>query len=269
VALTAVAGCASPNEVAAVGAESRRPEAGGAPSPAPGAPEGERPPVAVVELFTSEGCSSCPPADAVLRELSASPEAGRSVFALSFHVDYWDDLGWPDPFADRGSTARQRAYANALGGSGLYTPQMIVDGREAFVGSDRARAQHSVAAALSRPAAASVALTAAARGAEVEARYRVTGAPGDAALHLALVESSTTVRVLRGENAGRTLRHDNVVRAFRSVPLDDAPSGAVTLVRRGGPAPGSGALAVIAYVQRPTLEIVGAAQAAVGAGAAP
>jgi hypothetical protein len=269
VVLATVAGCASPNEVAAVGAESRIPEASGVPPPAPGTPEGERPPVAVVELFTSEGCSSCPPADDVLRELSASPEAGRSVFALSFHVDYWDDLGWPDPFADRGSTARQRAYAKAFGGSGLYTPQMIVGGREAFVGSDRARAQRSVAAALSRPAAASVAITAAAHGDDVNARYRVTGAPGGATLHLALVESSTTVRVLRGENAGRTLRHDNVVRAFRSAPLDEALSGTTTLERRGGPAPRSGALAVIAYVQRPTLEIVGAAQAAVVAGAAP
>jgi hypothetical protein len=146
----------------------------------------------------------------------------------------------------------------------MYTPQMIVGGRDGFIGSDRARARRSVAAALSRPAVASLTLAADTRGGAIEARYNVAGAPRGAELHLALVEANITSRVPRGENAGRALRHDNVVRAFRSVPLDDAPSGAATLAPRRGPAPRHGALAVIGYVQRPTLEIVGAAQVPVG-----
>jgi hypothetical protein len=233
------------------------------------APAGDLPPVAVVELFTSEGCSSCPPADEVLGEIAASGGAGRQVFALSFHVDYWDELGWPDPFADPANTDRQRAYARAFRERGLYTPQLVVGGREGFVGSDRARARRSVDAALSRPASARVDLAVTARDGAAQARYEVAGAPPGARLILALVERSRTVEVRRGENAGRTLRHDNVVRAFQSVSLDDAAAGSVTLAARPGTPPRPDALAVIGYVQRPTLEIVGAAEAAVAPAAAP
>src|SRR5215471_1797760 len=100
---------------------------------------------AVVELFTSEGCSSCPPADAVLRDLS-----GADLYPLSFHVDYWNELGWVDPFSAVWATERQRTYARALGERGVYTPEMIVNGRDAFVGSDRAHAARSIDKALAK-----------------------------------------------------------------------------------------------------------------------
>jgi hypothetical protein len=224
------------------------------------APEGELAPVAVVELFTSEGCSSCPPADELLRELATRQRDGDGrVLTLSFHVDYWNELGWPDPFSDPEYTARQRAYARALGGSGMYTPQMIVGGRDGFVGSDRERARRSIDQALSGAASARVSLTLAEGGGAVRARYAVAGAPGGAVLQVAVVQAGVVSRVPRGENAGRTLRHENVVRAFRSVPLDGAPSGEATLPLPAGARPGE--LSVVAYVQRPTLEILGAAQA--------
>src|SRR5882757_9487139 len=102
---------------------------------------GERP--IVVELFTSEGCSSCPPADALLAGLASRPE----VLALSFHVDYWDRLGWKDPFSSPEATQRQHRYAELLGTSTVYTPQIIVDGKWQAVGSDRSEVERALDAA--------------------------------------------------------------------------------------------------------------------------
>ena len=100
-------------------------------------------PVAVVELFTSEGCSSCPPADVLLSKLSAeTAKSGSGVYYLAFHVDYWDRLGWPDRFASADYTARQRAYAAAAGTRQVYTPQAVVNGAgKGFVGSDATAAR--------------------------------------------------------------------------------------------------------------------------------
>jgi hypothetical protein len=201
--------------------------------------------VAVVELFTSEGCSSCPPADSVLADLARSSE--RPVYALAFHVDYWDDLGWPDRFASPDNTARQQAYAHAFGTRGLYTPQMIVGGTEQFTGSDRDRADAAVARALARPA--SVRLSVHPRPPEsntVTVDYEAAGAPAGAVLNVAIVEHAASTPVRAGENAGKTLRHTNVVRAFRSAPLA-SPTGSV-VVQFPASLPREGA-EVIAYVQ--------------------
>lgn len=170
-------------------------------------------PFAVVELFTSEGCSSCPPADALFNELARQPR----VFALAYHVDYWNSLGWKDPFSKPEFTRRQETYAKTR----LYTPQMIVNGTEAFVGSDRSQATRAIAAALKRPATVELKL----RWQDDRVAYEVTGAPAGSILHLALIESGLVQKVPRGENAGRTLRHDNVVRDSVSVTLDNAATG--------------------------------------------
>jgi hypothetical protein len=180
--------------------------------------------VAVVELFTSEGCSSCPPADIALAALERQTP---SVYALEFHVDYWDDLGWPDPFSSPDWTRRQRAYAQSLGGSDLYTPQMIVAGTDAFVGSDRTRAQGDIARALRK--AASVHLSVHPRAAgpgTVAVDFEALDAPTDATVHIAVVQHEAATDVRAGENAGRTLRHVNIVRAFAEAR---PPSSTVTL----------------------------------------
>lgn len=102
----------------------------------------------IVELFTSEGCSSCPPADALLQKLSAQqPVAGVQIIPLEFHVDYWDNLGWPDPFADRSYTNRQSAYQAHFGERSNYTPEMVVNGSAHFVGSNQAEALSAIASA--------------------------------------------------------------------------------------------------------------------------
>src|SRR5205823_8102402 len=114
---------------------------------------GERP--IVVELFTSEGCSSCPPADALLAELARRPD----VLALSFHVDYWDRLGWKDPYSSRAATDRQNRYAKLLALATVYTPQIVVDGRWEAVGSDRADVERALERARRDPPEVPVTLT--------------------------------------------------------------------------------------------------------------
>src|SRR5919204_3245433 len=164
----------------------------------------------LVELFTSEGCSSCPPADAVLARLQREqPVPGTQILVLSEHVDYWDDLGWKDPFSDRLFSDRQSAY-----GGRVYTPQAVVDGKVDVLGSDREALVKAIAAAARVPHA-SLHLTRTAQG----VRIAVNGlsAPSDADVMVAVVEDGLTSKVERGENAGRTLAHAAVVRALERV----------------------------------------------------
>ncbi len=214
------------------------------------------PPVAVVELFTSEGCSSCPPADQLLVDLAERGDAGLLV--LAFHVDYWNRLGWRDPFSDAAYSQRQRAYARSFASGRVYTPQMIVNGRREFVGSRRREAEAAVRQALEQPASAGITLRPSMIGDVVSVEYAVDGAPSGAVLHLALVQRRAEQAIPRGENKGRTLRHANVVRAFETV-LADAGTQTLTLPRGLQP----NEAAIIAYVQHPeTMHIAGAAQAA-------
>lgn len=205
----------------------------------------------LVELFTSEGCSSCPPADAALARLSSD-----RVIALSWHVDYWNELGWPDPFSSSAGTARQHAYARALGG-GTYTPEMIVAGREAFVGSNESRARQAISAAQARPARATISAAAERNGDRVIVRYGASGALDDASVGLALAESRVAVQVPRGENAGRRLEHVQVVRAAKSVPAAAGEAQAELTVPSG-----MGAGSVVVYLQhRTSLEVLAVTRA--------
>ena len=191
-------------------------------------PSSDGAPFAVVELFTSEGCSSCPPADRLLAQLAAEArDSGKPVFTLSFHVDYWNYLGWADPYSDAAFSARQQAYSWALRDR-VYTPQMIINGRRSFVGSDADRARRDLAEALQQPA--SVTLNAGVSPLTAEGvllvSYAAPDLPENAVVHLTVVERGLSQRVTRGENTGRTLDHDNVVRVFETV---EAPFGKVNL----------------------------------------
>jgi hypothetical protein len=160
----------------------------------------ERAPV-LVELFTSEGCSSCPPADQLLQKLDSQ------VFVLSEHVDYWDRLGWRDPFSSPVFTARQERYARALGAE-TYTPQMVIDGREQALGNDPAAVQKAIARAAARPKAP-LRLT-------VASGVVTVGFAGNGELWIAVADDSAVSNVTRGENQGRTLPHVAVVRTLKS-----------------------------------------------------
>lgn len=219
----------------------------------------KREPVAVVELFTSEGCSSCPSADHLLTEtLAAAAKTNRNIIGLSFHVDYWDRLGWKDPFSNHAFTKRQYAYGEHFKLSGVYTPQEVVNGQQEFVGSNRARQSSLLETALSQPASAGVQLTVGSPSANIRSvSYKLDGDLANAVLHVALVSKVAVTNVPRGENAGRKLVHNNVVRDFRTVSA--SPEGSVTLTFPGGFDPANGA--IVAYIQgQQRLDIRGALQ---------
>jgi hypothetical protein len=223
--------------------------------------------IAVVELFTSQGCSSCPPADAVFAELhDGSMKQGKAVYCLSFHVDYWNRLGWTDPYSQAAFSARQRDYAYAKSSLQVYTPQMIVNGQDGFVGSDRQQARSAIDAALRSPAQSTIELTAGAGSApgEIQVSYRVDG-PERQILHLALVQKEAMNHVPVGENAGKDLRHRQVVRDFRSVA---SATGEMTLRIPEGLA--WDGFEVIGYTQKgQTGVITGATRVSLGAAPLP
>jgi hypothetical protein len=177
--------------------------------------------VAVVELFTSEGCSSCPSADAVLAEVAEAHDP--RVFPLAFHVDYWNSLGWTDRFSSPAWSDRQRQYAGAFGTNSVYTPQMIVGGVEQFTGSDASRASTSIRHAFESHSATRIVITADSSGMrDLLVHFHTDSAPTGASVNVALVERNLVTHVESGENGGRTLLHDNVVRAFATRRLTDA-----------------------------------------------
>jgi hypothetical protein len=244
----------------------------GDPSAAEGAPSGRResavPHPVLVELFTSQGCYSCPPADRLLSRLGR--ESGGKVVPLAFHVDFWNSGGWRDPFSSSAWSRRQAAYTTALGAKSGYTPQAVVHGLAEMVGSDEERILAAVASAAARPAAdLSLALEPAASS--VTARVKIEIPPP---LHgrrwdvmLAVYEAGLVTAVQRGENKGRELRNDYVVRSLRRERLGKNDS-VVSEVSSRLPLESEwkrSQVGVVAFLQDPkTLEIGGVAVEALG-----
>jgi len=190
--------------------------------------------IAVVELFTSEGCSSCPPADELLSELKTTM-AGGNVFLLAFHVDYWNYLGWKDRFSDAAFSKRQNHYADVLHAD-VYTPQMIVNGKTVFVGSQRSQAEDAIAEALKYSPALKIQFHNSYEKDEerVKVQFNILtesrgeGDSKDEVLNIALVQKEATSDVARGENSGKKLHHVNVVRSFISVAASDEGSAEIS-----------------------------------------
>ncbi|MCX5743975.1 MAG: DUF1223 domain-containing protein [Proteobacteria bacterium] len=164
----------------------------------------------VLELFTSQGCSSCPPAEQVLASLGRDG-TGRPLAPLAFHVDYWNGLGWADPFSMPAWTERQHGYADAFGDRSVYTPELVIGGSVGLVGSSRDQIKKAITAA---PRIELLAATATWRPDAVDV---TATAPMGADVFVAVWEATTTTRVPRGENAGETLVSDRVVRRFERV----------------------------------------------------
>jgi hypothetical protein len=219
--------------------------------------EGARVPV-LLELFTSEGCSSCPPADRLLEVLDQKqPVAGAELIVLSEHVDYWDRLGWRDPFSSPQYTARQQEYASKFSRDGVYTPQLVVDGRFGFVGSDgreatlaiqRAMREQKIGIAISHVAHDGNHVTA-----HIESSASEQSTKGaKAVLYLAVADNRAESHVTRGENGGRNLAHVGVARVLRQVGTIDLESTFakdVTLSIQPGALPNG--MRLVAFIQDP------------------
>ena len=199
-------------------------------------------PVVVVELYTSQGCSSCPPADDFLAMLAMDP----SIMPLALHVDYWDYIGWADKFADPKYTDRQKDYAHQAGSRSIYTPQMIVGGLDRVEGYKREETGELIRKHLD--AAQDIGLTVDRKGNTVTIRANASSLGGNTTVQLVRYIPSETVNIERGENAGRSITYYNIVKSWQTVgdwsgaePLDlqanikgDDPM--VVIVQQDGPA---------------------------------
>jgi hypothetical protein len=199
----------------------------------------------VVELFTSQGCSSCPPADRILGQLARDP----SVLALSLPVDYWDFGGWKDTLALPENTARQRAYATAGGRSGIYTPQVVVNGLNSAIGSDPEAITDIEDESRNQPGVLAVPLSVAERNGKIEIAVgdAPANAPRKAGIFLLALTHSSTVAIKRGENAGATVAYANVIR--KMTKIGDWNGDALSLFADSGQAHANGADAYAVIVQ--------------------
>jgi hypothetical protein len=209
----------------------------------------------VVELFTSEGCSSCPPADDVLAALERTqPVPGAEVVPLAFHVDYWDDLGWPDPFASPSFTSRQGTYAVR---GRMYTPQAVVDGRTELVGSNATGLQRAIEQAAQHTHTA-VQIAVRSSGDVLEAHVHVGQLPtspggvssNDVMVFVALTQARAAIAVGYGENAGKSLHHTAIVRQLERAGATAPSGGDVRVNLRMPSGVPSTELRVVAFVQR-------------------
>ena len=177
---------------------------------------------ALIELFTSEGCSSCPPADEALEEIQKKYN-DKNVLVLSYHVDYWDKLGWKDIFSDASFTQRQEYYSNIFHLNSIYTPQVVINGKKEFIGSNKSRLISNIEEQLNERSAVSIKLNAFQNTeGKIDVHYSADGvdAKKEQAI-LVLIQKMATNEIKKGENKGRTLHHINVVRNIFYLPLKE------------------------------------------------
>ncbi len=219
-----------------------------------GAPPKLGPTPVVVELFTSQGCSSCPPAEALIHDIAGDAKLRGHVIPLAFHVDYWDRLGWRDPFSSAEWSQRQVRYANTMRLSSAYTPQAVVGGTREFVGSNHAALDVALEGASNSKPRGDVALTARRERDTVVVTVHAT-VPAEADLMLALTQDGLITKIEHGENAGRTETNDAIVR--RLIRVDP---GQLTITFKIDPAWRN--LSAAAFVQDRKTLAIGAAAAA-------
>jgi hypothetical protein len=172
---------------------------------------------AVLELFTSEGCSSCPPADALLARIQRETN-GKPVYVLAYHVDYWNRLGWKDIFSSADFSKRQAQYGNWLNAQ-IYTPQLVVNGKTEFIGSDESAIRNTIATELAADPVTNLQLHVHQDGQTLKLRYLLSAPVKESRVLIALVQKNAQTKVERGENAGHTLSHVQIVRKLQNEQL--------------------------------------------------
>lgn len=213
---------------------------------------------AVLELFTSEGCSSCPPADALMGRIREQYK-NKPVYVLSYHVDYWDRMGWKDVFSSAKNTDRQYRYSQSLR-SQVYTPQLVVNGKEEFIGADKSKTAGALHAALNGTPAVTLDLKAMSSSGKMQINYAVSGKIPESKLLVALVQKHAVSKIKRGENEGRTLDHWQIVRKLYTFELDSARGEKQFSLPEDYDA---GGWEIIGFVQNPGNGIISAASLAV------
>lgn len=210
--------------------------------------------LAIVELFTSQGCSSCPAADRNLTEvLAQASKEGNQVLGLSFHVDYWNYIGWKDPYSSKAFTERQRAYGEQMNLRSIYTPQMIVNGKTEFVGSNKSELKDALSSAYKQKPSYHILINQMkVEGDKLTFQYSVDKLPANEVINFAIVEKSVENFVSRGENSGRKLHHDNVVRSFSTKNLQHQDQITVVL-----PDASLKNLSLILYIQDKEWQVTG------------
>ena len=219
--------------------------------------------VAIVELFTSEGCSSCPPADALLRQINLKrTSAGQLIVGISEHVTYWDSGAWRDPFSSQKFTDRQSAYASRLSPDGSYTPQMVLNGREQFVGSDAEALEQALRDDARRPHLVLSILSSTLSSLGVDVKFSLAGEisrPLD--IFAVITDDADQSNVLGGENGGRFLQHVSVARSLARVAMVQGGEQSLHIVLPNGfrPGKGSGHHVILLAQEQHLGAIVGAA----------
>ncbi|MTH14785.1 DUF1223 domain-containing protein [Flavobacterium sp. LC2016-01] len=183
---------------------------------------------ALLELYTSEGCSSCPPADELMGKIQKEYKEDN-VYVLSYHVDYWDKQGWKDIFSSASNTKRQYDYAKFLGKEPIYTPQLIINGKIDYIGSQETAVQNGIRTALSKPVNAEITLEASIEENKLNVNYSLSKVPKNNRLFIAVVQKSGKINVKRGENANRVLSHFQIVRSLNSFALTENSKGTASL----------------------------------------
>jgi hypothetical protein len=200
--------------------------------------------VAVLELFTSQGCSSCPPADRLMGTYTSK----ENVIVISFHVDYWNRMGWKDPYSSKEYTKRQYDYASALH-SDVYTPQLVVNGESEMIGSDANKISAAINKASAEQSDATLSIkTVKAENGKANINFDISGNAGNSILNIALVEKKTSTDVKAGENGGTTLTNYNVVTNFKTINKVADGSNEATIDMPSSPDLNN--LSVVLYLQQ-------------------
>lgn len=212
-------------------------------------------PIVVLELFTSQGCSSCPSADVLLNKVKK--EYASNVFALSYHVDYWNYIGWEDPFSSSEYAKKQRQYNIKFRNNSNYTPQLVVNGKEHFVGSSSSKMYNKIAAYKKKKAVNTIKLSnIEADAKKVSFDYTVEGDNVGKNIRAILVLDERTTQVKRGENRNRTLKNSNIVVAERTIALEDNKNHAAISIP--GIVKANEKVKLIVLVENETYDITGA-----------